>query len=68
MRVKDQKTYTAEDLLAAKLQGRLQGRKEAEEYLQRRIDNVCKTNYQLLVEIMWLDRTELVAGVFIPYS
>jgi len=60
----NQKTYTAEDVLAA----RLQGRREAEEFLQARITQICNTNHQLLVEIMRLDKTEPVVGVMIPYK
>ena len=56
------KLYTEDEYQAA----RLKGRKEAEEYLQARIDNICKTNRQLLLEIMRLDRIEPVVGVFVP--
>jgi len=59
-----QKTYTAEDMLAA----RLQGRKEAEDCLERRIENICRSNHQLLREIMRLDESEPVAGVVISYK
>lgn len=58
------KTYTAEDMLNA----RLQGRKEAEDYLQLRISNICKTHHQLLVEIFRLDLNEPVAAVAMPYK
>jgi hypothetical protein len=64
--VKDRKkkTYTAKDIAVA----REQGRKEAEEYLQRRINNVYITNHNLLVEILRLDWSKPVTGVIIPYA
>jgi len=58
------KTYTAEDVLAA----RLQGRKEAEDFLQLRINNLCKTHHQLLVEIFRLDLNEPVVAVSMPHK
>ncbi|HUS74298.1 MAG TPA: hypothetical protein VMY06_14655 [Sedimentisphaerales bacterium] len=61
---KPQKTYTVEDVLAA----RLQGRKEAEEYLQLRINNISKTHHQLLTEIFRLDLNEPVVAVSVPYK
>ena len=59
-----QKTFTAEDVLAA----RLQGRNEAVEFLQARINKVCITNNQLLVEIFRLDLNEPVVAVSLPYK
>lgn len=47
---------------------RLQGRTEAEEYLERRIEKICATNNHLLAEIMRLDKKEAVSGVLIPYK
>ena len=61
---KVQKTYTAEDVLAA----RLQGRAEAEEFLQLRINNICKTHHQLLTEIFRLDLNEPVVAVSMPHK
>ena len=58
------KTYSLEDVLAA----RLQGRKEAEEFLQERINQIYLTNHQLLVEILRLDLNEPVVAVSIPYK
>ena len=50
------------------LNARLQGRKEAEEFLQARINWVCLTNHKLLVEIFRLDLSEPVVAVAIPYK
>jgi len=61
---KNQKVYTADDLLAA----RLQGRKEAEEFLQARINRVSMTNHKLLIEIFRLDLNEPVVAVAMPYK
>lgn len=62
------KTYTVEDMKAAWLRGKIQGRKEAEEFLQARINRVCITNHKLLVEIFRLDLNEPVVAVAIPYK
>lgn len=61
-----QKTFTAKDVLAA----RLQGRKEAEEFLDRRIDLIARTHREMLIQIMNIDRMDPVtqAGVLIPYN
>ena len=61
---KDQKTYTAEDVLVA----RYLGRKEAEEYLQARISQIAKTNHELLAQIMNLESLAPVDGVLMPYA
>jgi len=61
------KTFTVEDMLNAKLRGRIEGRAEAEQYLQKRVAHICVTNRQLLKEIMRLDMSEPVAGVLLPY-
>lgn len=61
---KDKKMYSAAELLAAKLQGK----KEAEEFLQKRINFICITHHQLLVEIMRLDWETPVACVHVPYT
>ena len=61
---KDQKTYTAEDVLAA----RLRGRNEAEEFLQERIAQILITNHKLLIEILRLDAAQPVTGVMLPYT
>ena len=62
------KTFTVEDMLNAKLQGRIEGRAEAEQYLQKRVTQICITNRQLLKEIMRLDMSEPVSGVLVPYK
>ena len=56
--------YTATQLRAA----RKKGRKEAEEYLQERINNIIIANNNLLKEIMRIDREFPVTGVLITYS
>ena len=61
---KIQKVYTAEDLLAA----RLQGRKEAMDFLQARINRVSITNHNLLTEIFRLDLNEPVVAVSMPHK
>lgn len=48
--------------------GKKEGRKEAEEYLQKRINRVCISNHQLLLEIFRLDWSEPVTGVLVPYK
>ena len=58
------KKYTLEDVLAA----RLRGKKEAEEFLQLRINNICKTHHKLLVEIFRLDLNEPIVAVSVPYK
>jgi len=60
------KAYTAEDLRAARIRGIIQGRAEAEEYLQGRMNKICASNHQLLVEIMRLDLNEPVVAVSVP--
>lgn len=60
------KTFTAEDMLAARIRGIIQGRTEAEGYLQGRMDKICASNHQLLVEIMRLDLNEPVVAVPVP--
>lgn len=64
----ESKTYTAEDVRAAKLQGRIEGRAEAENSLKARINLIYKSNHQLFKEITRLDRIEPVAGVLVPYA
>lgn len=61
---KDKKTYTEWDILAA----RRQGKKEAEECLQKRINLIYITNHQLIVEILRLDYEMPVTGVLVPYK
>ena len=61
---KDKKTYTAEDLRAA----RLLGKQEAEECYRKRLNLVYTTNHKLLVEIFRLDLNEPVVAVPIPYK
>jgi len=60
------KTYTVEDMKAAWLRGKIEGRAEAENILQERIARVCTSNNKLIKEIMRLDTNEPVAGVLIP--
>jgi len=50
------------------LNARLQGKKEAVEFLQARINKVCITNHKLLVEIFRLDLNEPVVAVSMPYK
>ena len=50
------------------LNARLQGRKEAEEFLQARINWVYITNHKLLVEIFRLDLNEPVVAVSMPHK
>ena len=50
------------------LAARLQGRNEAVEFLQARINKVCITNHQLLVEIFRLDLNEPVVAVSMPHK
>lgn len=61
------KTYTAEDVIDAKLNGIVEGRAEAEKQLQGRTSKICRSNQRLLKELMRFDRSEPVAGVLIPY-
>lgn len=57
-----QKKYTEADLTAA----RMQGREEAKEHLQERINMVCTANHLLLLEVLRIDWTDPVNGVVIP--
>ena len=61
------KKYTEEDMKATWIKGKIQGRKEAEEYLQARINQISITNRQLLLEIMRLDKIEPVNGICLTY-
>lgn len=50
------------------LAAREQGKKDAEEFLQQRINNIYITNHNLLVEILRLDWCKPVTGVLVPYA
>ena len=61
-----EKKYTIEELRAARLQGRIEGREDAERYLQDRISKVCRTIHHLFRELLRIDSSEPIAGVLLP--
>ena len=63
-----EKSYTIDDLRAAKSQGRLEGRAEAENFAQERFNQIAKTHHEMLESMMSLECLEPRDGVVMPYD